>query len=166
MSVISDLIKTLIEKSDFKTFLLSLAVSVLAKKLFALDWMWTIIVFCACYLVKYLLIWVKSKCVVIHTSCRERNDLRKRFCVIYASLPLSTKQALIELYNLPIQNFSNVRILNNFPEQQKIFQECNRVQDKLHLLTVERSIDSFIIKIDDVFCEVLAEHKSDFNKKL
>ena len=169
MSEVADFIKVIIEKTGFKTFLCSIAVSLTADKLWINDWVWSIVVFCCCYLFISFAIWLYESCI---TKCKEAEEKarktkeakekeeirKKRLCVIYNSLPTEIKQDLKNLYKLSPQTLSNVRILDCFPYQDRLLCSCNQVEKQHHVISVEKGINSYIITIEESFCEILAEH--------
>ena len=78
---------------------------------------------------------------------------------IYNTLPIDIKQLLIELYNLPQQNYINVRILKNDLRHNLILIACQRFQVNYgEIITIQESFGSRIITIDAVFCEILGKH--------
>lgn len=169
-----DLCKVIIEKGGFKTFLFSVAVAIVSYKLWLNDWLWSVVVFCGCFLLVSFIVWIYEK---INKYCESKAYERRkametkamrdaqynRWSIIYKSLPKMTQQRLYELYKLPQQNYSNVRIINNVIQQNDILQACRNIQLKHHVISVEESIGSYIIHIEDIFCDVLAEHISDFD---
>ena len=173
MSEIGDIVKILIEKGGFKTFLASLLGSILFYKLILNDWLWALVVFAGCYLVFRFVDWLWKQGVKRYESAiykaeriqkaeDEKMAQYKRLCIVYNSLTPMTQQRLIELYKLPQETYSNVRILNNMPYQHPILQVCCDMLHKYHIIDVEEGIGTYIITIKSEFCEVLAEHISDF----
>ena len=169
MSEFSDVIKVIIDKGGFKTFLFSVAVAIISQKLWLNDWLWSVVVFCGCFLLVSFIVWVKSRydsAVYEDKKEKQAEEARiaqyKRFCIVYNSLTPMTQQNLIELYKLPMQGYSNVRILNDFPRQSDLLRMCYEISHKYHIIGVEESMGSSIITIEGIFCEVLAEHISDF----
>ena len=61
MSELSDVLKVIIEKGGFKTFLFSVAVAIISQKLWLNDWLWSVVVFCGCFLLVSFIVWVKSR---------------------------------------------------------------------------------------------------------
>ena len=172
MSEVGDIVKILIEKGGFKTLLASILGAILFYKLILDDWLWALGILCGCYLLFSFFIYIKDlikiKREVVQKKTKETKKLEQekidrynRLCIVYNSLPQRTKQTLIKLYKLPQQNDSNVRIINNVIQQNDILQACRNVQLKHHVISVEESIGSYIIHIEDIFCDVLAEHISD-----
>lgn len=174
MSEFSDILKVIIDKGGFKTFLFSVAVAIISQKLWLNDWLWSVVVFCGCFLLVSFIVWIYEKISKYYESkayerrkALEAKAMRdaqyNRRSIIYKSLPQMTQQTLVELYKLPQQDLPNVRILNNLRYQSNILQVCRNVQLKHNIINVEENYGSYIIHIEDVFCEVLAEHISDFN---
>jgi hypothetical protein len=169
MSEFSDVIKVIIDKGGFKTFLFSVAVAIISQKLWLNDWLWSVVVFCGCFLLVSFIVWVKSRYdSAVYEDKKEKQAEEakaaqyKRLCIVYDSLNDITKQRLIELYKLPQQTYSNVRTLNNMPYQHPILQVCCDMLHKYHIIDVEEGIGTYIITINSEFCKVLAEHISDF----
>lgn len=173
MSEFVDLFKVIIEKGGFKTFLFSVSIAIVSNKLWLNDWLWAIVIFCGCYLFVSFIVWlykfVKSKCELTAYEKKKTKELvkeqdarYKRLCIIYDSLPKMTQQRLVELYKLPQQTYSNVRILSNMPYQHPILQACYNMAQKHYAIGVEESLGSYIITIESEFCDILAEHCSDF----
>ena len=173
MSEFSDVLKVIIEKGGFKTFIASILGAILFYKLILDDCLWAIVVLCSCYLVFSFLNYIKdlieSKIELNKKEAKRDEELKhdriaryNRLCILYNSLPKIMQQSLIELYKLPQQAYSNVRILNDFPRQSGLLNMCYEVSRKHYVIGVEESIMSSIITIEDVFCDVLAEHVSDF----
>jgi hypothetical protein len=171
MSEFSDVIKVIIDKGGFKTFLFSVAVAIISQKLWLNDWLWSVVVFCGCFLLVSFIVWVKSRydsAVYEDKKEKQAEEARiaqyKRFCIVYNSLTPMTQQNLIELYKLPMQGYSNVRILNDMYAHCNILQSCRNLQLKDHtMIKVEDNFGTtYTIYINDVFCKVLAEHISDF----
>ena len=173
MAEFTDLLKVIIEKVGFKTFLFSVAVTIVTNKLWLNDWQWSIVVFCGCYILVSFIVWlcklIKCKCELTEYERKKSKELvesqnaeYKRMCIIYDSFPQMTQQRLIELYKLPQQTYSNVRILNDMPNQHSILQACSNVCLKYQVIGVKESLGSYIITIKSEFCDVLAKHYSDF----
>ena len=176
MSEFSDVIKVIIDKGGFKTFLFSVAVAIISQKLWLNDWLWSVVVFCGCFLLVSFIVWIcewarnKYESAVYEDEKKKaaeeaRDSQYNRFCIIYNSLPPLTQQRLIELYKLPTQVYSNVRILNDMYAHCNILQACRNLQLKDHtMINVEDNFGTtYTIYINDVFCKVLAEHISDFD---
>ncbi len=176
MSEFSDVIKVIIDKGGFKTFLFSVAVAIISQKLWLNDWLWSVVVFCGCFLLVSFIVWIcewarnKYKSAVYEDEKKKaaeeaRDSQYNRFCIIYNSLPPLTQQRLIELYKLPTQVYSNVRILNDMYAHCNILQACRNLQLKDHtMIVVEENFGTtYTIHINELFCKVLAEHISDFN---
>lgn len=173
MSELSDVLKVIIEKGGFKTFLASILGAILFYKLILDDWLWSVVVLCSCYLLFSFVIYIKDviknkielskkKSKKVEERKQDRITRYKRLCIVYNSLPKMMQQRLIELYKLPQQTYTNVRILNDFPRQSELLSMCYEISLKHYVIGVEESIRSSIITIEDVFCDVLAEHLSDF----
>ena len=169
MSEFSDVIKVIIDKGGFKTFLFSVAVAIISQKLWLNDWLWSVVVFCGCFLLVSFIVWVKSRYdSAVYEDKKEKQAEEakaaqyKRLCIVYDSLNDITKQRLIELYKLPKQTYSNVRILNNMPYQYPILQVCYDMSQKYQVIDVEESVGSPIITIEGVFYDVLEKHAADF----
>lgn len=173
MSEFSDVLKVIIEKGGFKTFLASILGAILFYKLILDDWLWSVVVLCSCYLffsfVIYIKDVIKNKIELNKKKSKKVEELKQdritrynRLCIVYNSLPKMMQQRLIELYKLPQQTYTNVRILNDFPRQSELLSMCYEISHKHYVIGVEESIRSSIITIEDVFCDVLAEHLSDF----
>ena len=173
MSEVGDIVKIMIEKGGFKTFLASILGAILFYKLILDDWLWSVVVLCSCYLLFSFIVYVKDaiehKIELSKKKSKNVEELKQdriarynRLCIVYNSLPKMTQQRLYELYKLPQQTYSNVRILNDFPRQRDLLSMCCDVSHKYHIIGVEESMGSSIITIEDIFCEVLAEHISDF----
>lgn len=174
MVEVSNIIKAFIEKSDFKTFLFSIGIAITVHKLWISDWLWTAVIWIGCYLISCLIIWIYKRFNEKHyitqlkkeenqQKIRERDLLYRRLDNTYNSFPFRIKHALIELYNLPQQNFSNVRILADIKNQGHILSVCCELQYNIGYISVEESYGSSIITIDDVLCEVLEKHTNDYN---
>ena len=164
-----DLCKVIIEKGGFKTFLFSVAVAIVSYKLWLNDWLWSVVVFCGCFLLVSLLAWAKSRHISsVYEAKKKKQEEEekaaqyKRLCVVYDSLDKMTKQRLIELYKLPQQTYSNVRILNNMPYQQPILQVCCDMLHKYQAIAVDEGLGSYIITIDSEFYKILEKHAADF----
>lgn len=169
MSEFSDVIKVIIDKGGFKTFLFSVAVAIISQKLWLNDWLWSVVVFCGCFLLVSFIVWVKSRydsAVYKDEKEKQAEEAKatqyKRLCIIYDSLNNMTKQRLNELYKLPQQTYSNVRILNNMPYQHPILQVCCDMLHKYQAIAVEEGLGSYIITIDSEFYNILASHAKDF----
>lgn len=173
MSEFSDVIKVIIDKGGFKTFLFSVAVALISQKLWLNDWLWSVVVFCGCFLLVSFIVWIcewarnKYESAVYEDEKKKaaeeaRDSQYNRFCIIYNSLPPLTQQRLIELYKLPQETYSNVRILNNMPYQYPILQVCYDMSQKYQVIDVEESVGSPIITIEGVFYNVLEKHAADF----
>lgn len=169
MSEFSDILKVIIDKGGFKTFLFSVAVAIISQKLWLNDWLWSVVVFCGCFLLVSFIVWVKSRYdSAVYEDKKEKQAEEakaaqyKRLCIVYDSLNDITKQRLIELYKLPKQTYSNVRILNNMPYQYPILQVCYDMSQKYQVIDVEESVGSPIITIEGVFYNVLEKHAADF----
>lgn len=169
MSEFSDVIKVIIDKGGFKTFLFSVAVAIISQKLWLNDWLWSVVVFCGCFLLVSFIVWVKSRYdSAVYEDKKEKQAeeakaaRHKKLCIVYDSLNDITKQRLIELYKLPKQTYSNVRILNNMPYQYPILQVCYDMSQKYQVIDVEESVGSPIITIEGVFYNVLEKHAADF----
>lgn len=169
MSEFSDILKVIIDKGGFKTFLFSVAVAIISQKLWLNDWLWSVVVFCGCFLLVSFIVWVKSRYdSAVYEDKKEKQAEEakaaqyKRLCIVYDSLNDITKQRLIELYRLPKQTYSNVRILNNMPYQYPILQVCYDMSQKYQVIDVEESVGSPIITIEGVFYNVLEKHAADF----
>lgn len=170
MSEFSDVIKVIIDKGGFKTFLFSVAVAIISQKLWLNDWLWSVVVFCGCFLLVSFIVWVKSRYdSAVYEDKKEKQAEEakatqyKRLCIIYDSLNNMTKQRLNELYKLPQQTYSNVRILNNMPYQHPILQVCCDMLHKYQAIAVEEGLGSYIITIDSEFYKILEKHAADFN---
>ena len=165
MSAFIDLFKVIIGKSGLRKMFFSIAIAIIVQKLCHIDYWWTIVVFCGCYLFSCFIVWLyKLSCYRLRKNKAKEEEEEcsfKRLHVIYKSLPQNTQQQLIELYKLPEQDFVNIRVLDC--SHKDILDECEKVKSKYHLLGIEKGIGSYIITIDKVFCKVLAMHKSDFD---
>ena len=170
MSDISEVIKVIIEKTGFKTLIFAIAVSLTANKLWINDWVWTIVLFCITYLMTNLIIWVseyvkKRYCdylikIDLQQKIEKQNaDNKSRMSTVFNSLPEEIKEDLIQLYKLPQEELSNIRILTTTSiENTRILNSCYNVRYKHYLLNIEESINSYIITIDEQLCSVIAEH--------
>ena len=103
MSEFSDVIKVIIDKGGFKTFLFSVAVAIISQKLWLNDWLWSVVVFCGCFLLVSFIVWVKSRYdSAVYEDKKEKQAEEakatqyKRLCIIYDSLNNMTKQRLNE----------------------------------------------------------------------
>lgn len=169
MSEFSDVLEVIIEKGGFKTLLASILGAISFYKLILDDWLWSVVVLCSCYLLFSFVIYIKDV-IENKIELNKRDEELKqnriirynRLCIVYNSLPKITQQRLVELYKLPQQTYSNVRILNDFPRQSEILSMCYEVSRIHHIIGVEESMRSSIITIEDVFCDVLVKHLSDF----
>ena len=164
-----DLCKVIIEKGGFKTFLFSVAVAIVSYKLWLNDWLWSVVVFCGCFLLVSFIVWVKNRYdSAVYEDEKEKqaeeakNAQHKRLCIIYDSLNDMTKQKLIELYKLPQQTYTNVRILDNMSYQYPILQVCYVISQKYQVINVEEGIGSPVIYIDSEFYKILEKHAADF----
>ena len=173
MSEVGDIVKIMIEKGGFKTFLASILGAILFYKLILDDWLWSVVVLCSCYLLFSFIVYVKDaiehKIELSKKKSKKVEELKQdriarynRLCIVYNSLPKMTQQSLIELYKLPQETYSNVRILNNMPFQHPILQVCCDMLHKYHIIDVEESLGSYIITIDSEFNNILASHVKDF----
>lgn len=173
MSEFSDVLKVIIEKGGFKTLLASTLGAILFYKLILDDWLWSVVVFCGCYLLCNLAVWAwlsvkkKIKSIIYEESQilagqAEKDNQCRKMNIVYSSLPKTAQQQLIELYKLPPQDFFNVRILNNMPYQQPILEVCYKMLDKYQLIGIEEGLGSFIITIDSEFYKILEKHATDF----
>lgn len=170
MSEISDIFKVVIEKTGFKTLIFSIAVSLTANKLWINDWVWTIVLFCITHLMTNLIIWVseyvkKRYCdylikIDLQQKIEKQNaDNKSRMSTVFNSLPEEIKEDLIQLYKLPQEEHSNIRILKTTSvENARILNSCYNVLYKHYVLNIEESINSYIITIDEQLCGVIAEH--------
>ena len=163
MSDIGNIIKILIEKVDFNTFLFSILVSILFHKLIFNDWWWFIAILCSCYLTCIFVIWV-FRCVREEYSNSQMEKVQGvAYGYIYDILSQTTKQDLIDLYRLPPHKHTNARSLCNYSSHQNILNTCKQLSHQhQELIKVLDGTEMSIIIIDNLFCKVLEEHLSDF----
>lgn len=162
MSEVADIFKIIVDKVGFKTVLFSLIVAILFYKLYLSDWLWGIVVFGICYFLVCIISYTSKRINRYIASANEKLKIKQerqnhyyRMSLIYNSLPDYMQKALILLYQLPCQTYYNVRVLNNFPSQITIYSVCMRIEEEYQLITVRKNFQSYIIEIDEIFCDVL-----------
>ncbi|MBQ7855198.1 MAG: hypothetical protein IJ352_09310 [Muribaculaceae bacterium] len=173
MSEFSDFIKAIIDKVGFKTFLFSSVIAILSYKLWLYDWIWATAVFGVSYLITYGISQLYKSIVQYIKKANEEKKYKgiryDNFCHIFNSLNSKAQHQLIDLYRLPQQKNSTVRILrDNIPGHDEILKGCQNIRYIYHdyyMMDIERGFGSHIITIDDVLCEVLAEMNKKSNHK-
>lgn len=169
----TDLCKLFIEKGGYSAFLVSAILALLAK-IFVFDWEKSFLVFFCSLFLFYILSHLKNVCSSYCNNKKKqqkqhrenilKQDRRyKNLCVVYSSLSENDKQKLIELYKLPEETYRNVRIVKY--NQHEIRQICYTIASNYsahQIIGIEEGAGSYIITIDDLFCDILDKHVSDF----
>lgn len=174
---ILEILKHTIEKFNFKTLLVSVAISITSNLLWINNWIWSIVVFCCTYLLIYAITLVFEylhKKYKRHTfrleqnirNERERTARYNKLSIIFKGFDTQTQQILIDLYGLPMQEYSNIKILSR-NEHINILHKCDIINSTLNyykLFEIEYVENSAIITIDPVFNQVLKENTIKIDK--
>lgn len=172
-----EIIKLTIDKFNFKTFLASVAICISINLLWINNWIWAIVVFCCTYLLIYAItlgLEYLHKKYKRHTFRLEQNIRNERermarynkLSIIFKGFDTQTQQILIDLYGLPMQEYSNIKILSR-NEHINILHKCDIINSTLNyykLFEIEYVENSAIITIDPVFNQVLEENTIKIDK--
>lgn len=174
---ILEILKLTIEKFNFKTLLVSVAICITFNLLWINNWIWSIVVFCCTYLLIYAITLVfeylhkKYKRHIFRTQQDNRNKHERRaqykkLSILFKGFDTQTQQILTDLYSLPMQEYSNIKILSRI-EHINILQKCtilNSTLEHYKLFEIEYVENSVIITIDPVFNQVLEKNAINIDK--
>lgn len=165
MSEVVDVLKIAFDKIGFKSALFSLIAAIIFYKLCLSDWLWSIVVFGASYFTICLTSYIGKQINRHIVSSKEKSEFERErqsryyeMSLIYSSLPEYMQKMLITLYQLPYQTYVNVRVLNDFPAQTPIYNVCRKIEEEHQLIRIKRNFQSYIININEVFCDVLKDN--------
>lgn len=172
-------ISVLVNKLNINIFVFSCLVALLVYALTQIEFIWCLIIFCACYLVTlgtirliniYLLKRKNRKYIIERNEkiVQEEKETIMAYNTIFESLSDDYKRTLIELYRLKIPDgsYENERILQNGSNlKMKVSNICSQLNNAfwgVELIHEKNSIGSTIILIEKEFYLVLEEKSKTF----